>query len=146
MEAIKSHFCRRNFHVEYILHESTHNLTFWNCHIGWSSLILPGSFIFTGYMICRSGGTCLPTGRLVDLPTAVRRAGHKSMYTVYAMNSKWKNYIYVGMNVDLLGIWKDIMMVGKKRLNLIDLLSWFIRSFNYQEKMHVQEKKILSLV
>ncbi|MBK9099289.1 MAG: GIY-YIG nuclease family protein [bacterium] len=28
------------------------------------------------------------------------------MYTVYAMRSKWKNYIYVGMNLDLLGYLK----------------------------------------
>ena len=38
---------------------------------------------------------------LVDLPTAGRRAGLKKMYTVYALKSKLKNYIYVGMTADL---------------------------------------------
>ena len=38
---------------------------------------------------------------LVDLPTAGRRAGLKKMYTVYALKSKLKNYIYVGMTTDL---------------------------------------------
>ena len=38
---------------------------------------------------------------LVDLPTAGRRAGLNIMFNVYAIKSKIKNYIYVGMTIDL---------------------------------------------
>lgn len=66
-----------------------------NCHIGLSFLTLPCPFSII------KNGMLAEVAELVDLPTAGRRAGLKIMYTVYAIRSKVKNYIYVGMTADL---------------------------------------------
>jgi putative endonuclease len=53
-----------------------------------TSLIIFTSLKSKNYTLdCRGGGTCLPAGRLVDV----------KMYFVYAIPSKIKNYIYVGL-------------------------------------------------
>lgn len=48
-------------------------------------------FVFN---FCRGGGTCLPTGRLVD-------AVIKIMYWVYVIKSIQRNYTYVGLTSNL---------------------------------------------
>lgn len=44
-------------------------------------------------VFCPDGETCLPAGRLVDT--------REKMFTVYAIRSKIRNYIYVGLTGDL---------------------------------------------